>query len=1107
MLKKDGRPRTKARLVASLCLALGIAFAPAAAMAQEKDASTTTPETAVGKSGQVLATPDGEVGTTYPGVPDSPVQLLKAHEDAVDTKATKVADEIWQSVEAHTGGDFDKWDLLRATFHTIADTSTLDGYGLNTDQATLSALDGGKTTLQGATTAFRMLLAKLEITYEEYIYTMDGVEHLLTAIEIDGVWADIDIAQDIRERVESGDSEATEDEWTLEGEYGEPEDESWEDVEWDLEDEEPLDPSRYSSWPQNYIWPNLPYCSPVRTQGRLGWCSIFANIAAVEASVLRNDPDALGVGYYNRDNIHLSERHLAYFLANDRWDPLGNFTGYILRHNEGDYIRHGGNSRFASNTLMGWAGPADDSVAPTSVAIDGFYDDLPKNQTKYAQFLRDVSVDRADINNDAVHVSGSRRRNMDDRNAVKRMIMEDGAVVVGMYINTSAHYSFLTPWSSSYYYDGSNKGVYDKGKLLERNNHEVVIVGWDDNFGTDHFNEAVRPSAPGAWLVRNSWGPDWGVDGYFWISYEDKFVNTKNNYAVSYKVEAADTSDYLYQYDGSNYISFYRYYSGAKMANVFCANQWGQGEILDAVSFYEMEPPTDYEVYIYTDIQDPTNPESGTPALAEPVRGTTDAEGHFKVYLPEGIYLKANTTFSVVIRMSKKDNKLVKLAVTGGYQRDSVWTHNQDVEGMQGKSFIKEAGKDTYFDTCSLTHTPNDRWPLRIKAQTSRAKDIDIAGAEIDEIEDQTYTGEAIEPMPVVTYKGEELVEGRDFEVFYRDNVAVGTATVLVSGKGAFTGVLERTFEIVRATGTVEAYDVALAYGTGVNIVAKATPETAKLTYTSSDESVVTVTADGALTSKGVGTAKVAVTADWGNEYERATTEVRVIVTKGEVRIDARSLTLVAGVATTIKYEATAGAGAVSYTSSDPSVATVDAHGTVTPVRAGTSTITVRCAETELFEAAETTVLVTVTEAAPSGGQGGHTPYTPWVPSVPAKPTTPARPAPSWSVPATSYKPGTCRPGYAYGTTRPNYGFYPYATRTTSYGIAQIISAGPAFGTRVVQMPSTRTSALPVSVERAQTRVTRTVGWWNAPQAGSWTERTTSPYLRLSQLRYQRLMR
>ena len=35
--------------------------------------------------------------------------------------------------------------------------------------------------------------------------------------------------------------------------------------------------------------------------------------------------------------------------------------------------------------------------------------------------------------------------------------------------------------------------------------HAIMLVGWND--------------AKSAWLLKNSWGPGWGVDGFMWIAY------------------------------------------------------------------------------------------------------------------------------------------------------------------------------------------------------------------------------------------------------------------------------------------------------------------------------------------------------------------------------------------------------------------------------------------------------------------------------------------------------------------------------------------------------------------------------------------------------------
>ena len=61
------------------------------------------------------------------------------------------------------------------------------------------------------------------------------------------------------------------------------------------------------------------------------------------------------------------------------------------------------------------------------------------------------------------------------------------------------------------------------------------------------------------------------------------------------------------------------------------------------------------------------------------------------------------------------------------------------------------------------------------------------------------YTGSALTPKPVVTYKASEdaqavtLTEGTDYELSYRNNTNPGTATVVVTGKGKYQGAVEKT--------------------------------------------------------------------------------------------------------------------------------------------------------------------------------------------------------------------------------------------------------------------------------------------------------------------------
>ncbi len=68
-----------------------------------------------------------------------------------------------------------------------------------------------------------------------------------------------------------------------------------------------------------------------------------------------------------------------------------------------------------------------------------------------------------------------------------------------------------TQWCNEYY-------------LGQDVNHAIVLVGWDDNQGTN-----------GVWYVRNSWGPYWGESGYMRVKYGVSSVG----YAAGYIVYAS----------------------------------------------------------------------------------------------------------------------------------------------------------------------------------------------------------------------------------------------------------------------------------------------------------------------------------------------------------------------------------------------------------------------------------------------------------------------------------------------------------------------------------------------------------------------------------------
>lgn len=52
-------------------------------------------------------------------------------------------------------------------------------------------------------------------------------------------------------------------------------------------------------------------------------------------------------------------------------------------------------------------------------------------------------------------------------------------------------------------------------------NHAISLVGWDDD--------------KGAWLLKNSWGSDWGEDGYMWIKYNSNNVGRRAAWVIAKK--------------------------------------------------------------------------------------------------------------------------------------------------------------------------------------------------------------------------------------------------------------------------------------------------------------------------------------------------------------------------------------------------------------------------------------------------------------------------------------------------------------------------------------------------------------------------------------------
>lgn len=82
------------------------------------------------------------------------------------------------------------------------------------------------------------------------------------------------------------------------------------------------------------------------------------------------------------------------------------------------------------------------------------------------------------------------------------------------------------------------------------------------------------------------------------------------------------------------------------------------------------------------------------------------------------------------------------------------------------------------------------------KKVTFRINGISLKKAEVYALQDKTYDGSEQKQNVSVGLNHTILEEGKDYEVSYANNINAGTASIIITGKGAYTGNVKKTFKI-----------------------------------------------------------------------------------------------------------------------------------------------------------------------------------------------------------------------------------------------------------------------------------------------------------------------
>lgn len=339
--------------------------------------------------------------------------------------------------------------------------------------------------------------------------------------------------------------------------------------------------------PYAYNYENVGRISEVRNQGNLGTCWAFASLTALETTLMPEE------------SLNFSVDHMT----------LNN--SFSLNQDDG------GDYTMSMAYLLAWQGPVLEEDDP-------YGDGITNRELPAVKHVQEVQIIESK-----------------DLETIKKMIFKYGGVQSSFYA------SVLTDntGSSLYYNDETCSYCYIGS---EKPNHDIVIIGWDDNYPKENFN--MKLEGNGAFICRNSWGSTFGNNGDFYISYYDSNIGVHNT--VYTRVEDPDNYDNIYQTDLCGYVGQLGYLDeSAYFANAYTAKE---NETIEAVGFYATGIDTEYSIYICENFQDSTSLSKRSDPI---LTGKFTNSGYYTVQLEQPIEVSAGQKYAVIVRITTPNSQ------------------------------------------------------------------------------------------------------------------------------------------------------------------------------------------------------------------------------------------------------------------------------------------------------------------------------------------------------------------------------------------------------------------------------------------------------------------